>query len=182
LIEEFEPALLQQQFQNLIQEGSSALLDEGVSEQEISYEKSLDLRYLGQSYTLNLKWPETSKQAIEDIVQYFHVAHEHRYGHQLSESVELVNVRVSVSGKPPSIVLPTRDTGQDASPVLRVQLSGFKTRVPVYTRESLPAGQSITGPALITENVATNFVGSGWKCRVDAVGNLQLQYEAHTVI
>lgn len=182
LIEAFEPGYLQQQFQNLVQEGSNALLNEGVTEQDISNEKSMDLRYLGQSYTLNLKWPETNRQQIEqqieDIVQDFHAAHRHRYGHGLSEPVELVNVRVSVSGKPPSIVLPTLDVGRDASPVQRVQLTGLKAKVPVYERESLPADQSITGPALITENVATNYVGEGWKCRVDSVGNLHLQYEA----
>ena len=42
-------------------------------------------------------------------------------------------------------------------------------------REGLQAGQRISGPALITEIVATTYLAAGWHCRVDDTGNLRLE-------
>jgi N-methylhydantoinase A len=46
--------------------------------------------------------------------------------------------------------------------------------VPVWSRAGLVNGQVITGPALITEIVATTWLPAGWTCSVDPVGNLRL--------
>ena len=130
---------------------------------------SLDLRYHGQSYTLTLPW-----RGIEETVQAFHREHEQRYGHRLSTPVELVNIRCNLHGRPPEIELPEVAVGaQPAASFAR--LAGFENEVPVWRRESLHQGQEITGPALITETVATTWLPAGWNCRVDRVGNLQLE-------
>jgi N-methylhydantoinase A len=73
-------------------------------------------------------------------------------------------------------VLPEVITQSDEThepPVAR--LAGYEDAVPVWQREQLCQGQIITGPALITETVATTWLPAGWNCQVDQVGNLQLE-------
>ena len=72
------------------------------------------------------------------------------------------------------IILPKLAEGQYADPVRHVQLSGIDADVPVYERSSLAAGQHITGPALITETVATTYLAQGWMVQVESHGNLLL--------
>jgi N-methylhydantoinase A len=45
---------------------------------------------------------------------------------------------------------------------------------PVYTRELLRAGNTITGPALIEEHASTTVIQPGDDLRVDELGNLQI--------
>ena len=41
---------------------------------------------------------------------------------------------------------------------------------PVYDRESLAAGQTIAGPAIIEERETTTAIPPGWSASVDQVG------------
>ncbi|WP_455202904.1 hydantoinase/oxoprolinase family protein [Kaarinaea lacus] len=162
---------LQQVFSELINTATQALLEEGVSAQQLSVERSVDMRYLGQSYSLNLAWqtPELSQQN-------FHRLHQQRYGHSLEQPVELVTARVKVSA--PVATLPLTPIGGDNTPAPLLQtitLPGVDTAVNVYNREYLRAGDECRGPALICETVSTTYVAPGWWCRVDPFGNLMLQ-------
>ncbi|MEH6911842.1 MAG: hydantoinase/oxoprolinase family protein [Oceanicoccus sp.] len=156
--------------QQLIDSGRQELIAEGVSEELIQVSASLDLRYMGQSFTLTTPWtnhPDTSEA--------FHLAHLQRYGHQMALAIEMVNVRVSLKAYTETISLP-RQPMQTSSPkpVEQAVLVGFKHRVPVYDRSSLHPGTSIHGPALITERVSTSLITTNWSCNVDCYGNLLL--------
>jgi N-methylhydantoinase A len=169
LLDQLSEAQLEQQLQRLAARGRDELRAEGVSTREIEARFSLDLRYRGQSSTLNLAW-----QGKAQTGEAFHVAHEQRYGHQLDIPVELVNLRCGLHGKPPGITLPpVTAAGQESSRF--VQVAGCAGQVPLWQRADMGCGQEITGPALITETVATTWLAEGWSCRVDAVGNLLLQ-------
>ena len=52
------------------------------------------------------------------------------------------------------------------------------TAAAVYNRESLGAGQRITGPALIYEAVGTTWLAADWHATVDPQGHLLLQRNA----
>jgi N-methylhydantoinase A len=168
LLDHLDEADLEQQLQILAGHGRDELRAEGVDTQEIDIWFSLDLRYRGQSSTLNLAWQ--GKAVTEEA---FHAAHEQRYGHRLEIPVELVNLRCGLHGKPPEISLPAvPGAGQGGSRVVRV--AGCAGPVPLWQRAAMGGGQEIKGPAVITETVATTWLPDGWSCRVDAVGNLLL--------
>ncbi|GMR16703.1 MAG: hydantoinase/oxoprolinase family protein [Gammaproteobacteria bacterium] len=57
---------IEQRFALLYQQGLAALIEEGVAEKDIVSEYSLDCRYLGQSYFLNVKW-QNIDSAISDF-------------------------------------------------------------------------------------------------------------------
>jgi N-methylhydantoinase A len=148
--------------------------EEGIPAGDLESVFSLDLRYRGQSYTLNIPW-----QGLAETGEAFHLLHNRRYGHRLSTPVELVNIRCNLHGRPPEIHLPAIATaaGDSAAP-RAAALAGCAQPVPVWPREQLAAGQVFTGPALVTETVATTWLPAAWECRVDALGNLQLTRDA----
>jgi len=171
VLDDFDAAYLRQQLQALADKGAASLVAEGVAAQDIASEYSLDLRYQGQSFTLTLPW-----QGLGPTREAFQHAHEQRYGHRLTTAVELVNIRCNLHGRPPDIMLPSLAAADGRqSPDRSVRLAGYAQPVPVWARGALNAGQEMTGPALITETVATTCLPTGWICRVDPVGNLVLE-------
>jgi len=172
---DFSREALTRKLQALAAEGSRELVAEGIAASGIQTAFSLDLRYQGQSYTLNLPW-----QGMAATMSAFHAAHELRYGHRLEAAVELVNLRCGLQTGPPRMQLPAladSQTGRHEPELAR--LSGYGDPVPVWSRSHLYAGQVFAGPALVTETVATTWLPDGWRCRVDPVGNLLLTRDRH---
>lgn len=152
----------------LAQQGISELAEEGVSKDQCQLQPSLDCRYTGQSYTLNIPW-QNLKQAEEA----FHVQHQTRYGHRLTLPVELVNLRMSVTGPAHDLTLDT------AKPITQHSMDKDAQGIKHYQRTELLSGQVIQGPAIISEQVATTWLENGWQCRLDKKGNLLLARISH---
>jgi N-methylhydantoinase A len=57
----------------------------------------------------------------------------------------------------------------------RVRLNGVVERCTFYTRETLPAGFGIRGPAVVEEATATTFIPEGWAGTVETNRNLILR-------
>ena len=152
------------------EQGRDALVSEGIEEKDLVAEYSLDCRYAGQSYFLNVKW-----DGIKKVKAAFHQLHEKRYGHQLALAVELVNVRLALKGQSMEIVLPELEQNNcTLQATAQVRLYGCENEVPVFEREALQHGAKITGPALITETVSTTYIAADWQCEVEQNGCLML--------
>jgi len=148
--------------------GRDALAGEGVADEAMAAHWSVDCRYQGQSFTLNLDW-----QDGEALAERFGAAHEQRYGHRLGRGVELVNVRVAVQSPAGDWHLP------DWQPQIEradgsVSVAGHERPVPVIRREALEVDDCVQGPALITEQVSTTWLAPGWQARVHRKGHLLL--------
>ena len=77
-------------FGNLEKQGLLSLKKEAPENSEIKIKRSADLRYKGQSYTLNVPYSDTSaKEFVEK--------HNQQFGHQLERPVELVNLCVDLN-------------------------------------------------------------------------------------
>jgi N-methylhydantoinase A len=140
-----------------------------VADQDIRCERSVDLRYRGQSAALTLAW-----RGAQTAEQSFHEHHQDHYGHRLDLPVELVNLRVRVVG--PTPVLPLPDAAVEADAALRhARLYGIDVPVPVWRRNQLRPGAILPGPALIVDPVSTTYLAPGWQGRRDRFGNLLLQ-------
>jgi N-methylhydantoinase A len=105
----------------------------------------------------------------------FHLAHHSRFGHRQDLPVELVNVRLAATAPPLALSLAPAPR-QEGEAMGQATLYGIGSEATVWARERLAAGQVLDGPALITEQVATTYLAPGWRCRVDGVGNLVLDY------
>ena len=142
---------------------------EGTGPSALTQQASLDVRYRGQSYTLNLPWQGCAEAAAGA----FHELHQARYGHSLDLPVELVTVRLAVTAPGSGFVLPTRAAG-GAPPQAGLCRLPDGARVSLWQREQLPVGGCLHGPAIIAEQVATTWLAAGWRCEVDPYGNLML--------
>jgi N-methylhydantoinase A len=167
LLAELGADTLERHFSELAEEGTQALAAEGVAVATLQARRSLDLRYRGQSYTLNIPW-----QDVAGATEAFHLAHQARFGHRVALPVELVNIRLALAAPPLELRLKPAPEAE-AAPAGRTVVHGIGEAA-VWARETLAAGQVIDGPALITEQASTTWLAPGWRCRVDGVGNLAL--------
>ncbi len=169
MLDAFSETSIETELQALAARGRAELEAEGVSAAAIKAAFSLDLRYQGQSYTLNLAWQgcAASRAAFEAL-------HVQRYGHRLETPVELVTVRCGLHGTSLPVRLPRLANSHTGVP-RHASVAGYSRPVPVHARAGLCAGQRFAGPALVTETVASTWLPGGWSCVVDAVGNLLLE-------
>jgi N-methylhydantoinase A len=129
----------------LVAEAERALAGER-SRLRVAYE----LRYSGQSFELAV---EQSQSVDPDALREgFAAAHEQRYGYREDAGdVELVNVRVSVWGAAPELLV-RGEPGEDLAP-----------------------GTALAGPAVCALGDSTLFVPDGWSGEVDAHGTFVLE-------
>jgi N-methylhydantoinase A len=125
----------------------------------VNYAASLDLRYKGQGFEINVPLNPNSLQG-------FHAEHKKRYGYaRPANAVEIVTLRLRswiksspVRFKRESAGIPASDRRERGAPR-------------VIERSAV---NSVRGPAIITEYSATTFVPQGWGAVADKVGNLLL--------
>lgn len=172
LLSELGDERITRQYRELSEAASQELEGEGLPLPELREQLSADLRYRGQSYTLNVPWSGT-----EAAVTSFHVQHEARFGYRLDAEVELVNLRVRVTCPQQSFQLPEWETGSGRKEVTAARVSVSAAGIPLHARDSLATGVSLRGPAIITEYAATSFIDEGWCCERDEMGNLHLRRE-----
>lgn len=151
------------------QRARDELRAEGVAPSAIATEIHLDLRYLGQSYELEI--PLT-----RDFIGAFHAAHRRAFGHSTpGAAVEVVNIRLRAhaGGTAVPIARIARQRGTP-SPISYGQvLVGERARnVPIYSRDALGAGARIRGPAIVIELSSTAYVAPEFTMRTDDYGNL----------
>jgi N-methylhydantoinase A len=136
--------------------------------------RSVDVRYVGQGYELNLPWGP-------GLLSRFHEAHRKRYGYaDPARPAEVVNVRLRMVAPTGSVPLRQRaSVGKDARKAMvkkrRAWFAGRRVNVPVYNRDLLQPGNRFAGPALVVEYSATTVVIPGCEARVDGWGNLIIE-------
>ena len=170
-------AELDELFAPLEQRGTSELVAEGVSEDDVSLERYLDMRYEGQSF-------EIIVPLAGDPVEAFHAAHEKAYGYRNeNKPVQMVNIRLRARGTPKKPSMPAFATGDeqpDSSALLSerdVIFEGRALKTSVYDREKLKPGNVFAGPAVIVEYTSTILVPPFARARVDKHANLILDIE-----
>lgn len=154
-------------------EGRLQLEREGIATQTIATERSIDLRYKGQSYALNVPWSNKTT-----ATEAFHQKHLQRYGHKMDLDIEIITVRVKVSSYRYQLKLPSVDYQKSSE--RSVHLPGIGLCRHIRGRTSLAEGNVLDGPLLITEDTSTILVKAGWNCRRDQWGNLLLKRFAQT--
>jgi len=142
------------------------------------YQIHLDLRYVGQEFTLSVPVSLEQIRAADrtGIRAAFDALYEQRYAHHSpDEPVELVNVRLTAIGARPRLAFPALEEGGRAEPERRrpVHLGGgAAVDCPVWRRTALAAGARIEGPAIIQEHGTTTLLFPGDRMRVARSGEL----------
>lgn len=170
LLDELGDEELEKGFERLAARARRELEAEGQDPNKLQVERSLDLRYRGQGFTLGLPWRGLKKAASS-----FHEAHRDRFGHDLDADVEVVNIRVAVTGRAPDVRLPEIPEKRGSRPTGESRLADLDCRAEVWRREDLGRGHRIEGPAVIAEAVGTTYLPPDWTCRMTRHGVLVLE-------
>ncbi|MEM4288309.1 MAG: hypothetical protein QXV97_05830 [Candidatus Caldarchaeum sp.] len=134
--------------------------------------RSLDMRYYGQGHELGVRVGKPFKAS--ETISSFENLHEAVYGFKHSgESVEVTAARLSVIIPRTKLNMPKpRNREANLKTAERKAHFGEWLDTPVYSRELLPAGFSLEGPAIIEEYDSTTVVPPGWKVKVDETGSI----------
>jgi len=145
-----------------------------------SESRSMDMRYAGQGYELNVPVPAgpLGPGSIAAIAEGFKAAYERAFGRSMDGSMlDLVNLRLTVRGGAPaetgSLAV---DTGGAAAAARPGRTAYFGARgfldCAVHDRYALAPGSSGAGPAIIEERESTVIVGPDQRWEVDERGNI----------
>ena len=155
-------------------EATSLLEKDGFNENKHEHSFTLDMRYVGQSFTLSIPC-DPVRVTWEDRREAFHARHEQTFGRADRHSdVELVNIRLFSLGliDKPELVFET-ESGSD--PIIGqrpVWFSDEWTDCPIIDRTKMGAGEVFEGPMIIEEAGGTSVVPPAWTVKVDASGSL----------
>ncbi|MXW28609.1 MAG: hydantoinase/oxoprolinase family protein [Chloroflexi bacterium] len=168
-------AEIQERFSDLEREGLNELVADGVSKDEISFERAIDFRYHGQEYVLTIALPPGLID-LAKIRASFDDAYARQYGHNNPEArVEMTNLRVAALGKldrPPAAEPGDAEPSPERS--RSVYFSGKAVQTAILQRAAIGAKESVYGPSIIEEGTATTLVPPGWIATTIAGGHLLL--------
>jgi N-methylhydantoinase A len=154
---------------------------------KVHYTRSVDVRYRGQGYELNI--PLTP-----NLLQEFEREHHRRYGYtHPTREIELVTLRLRASirstrpedktahvGTAALVSLPRAESrgprraklGSASLPKTSVLFNGKKLPTNIHSRDGLQPGRKYSGPAIITEYSATTVVPLRASFQLDRAANL----------
>ena len=168
-LKKLQPENLEKQFEKLARHGKEQLVGEHFLVENLVVKRSVDMRYIGQSYTLNVPWDD-----LRNTEEAFKTLHQTRYGYALQADTEIVNLRVKVVHHGPQVTFPEIAAEPDSYGEKSTENYSENELFRVLARNEISANQKIQGPAIITEYSSTIFVEAGWAACSDGYGNLLL--------
>lgn len=165
---------LEKTIDQLFKIGKQKLLQEDFPENEITYEKKLIfLRFKGQETTLEVEF-----ESIENIFNLFRKKYVSIYGHWIkNREIEVESIRVILSIK---TALESKIAGRCKKYKPRVKVNstylanGKLASISIFEWESLTAGATITGPAIVASKNSTTLVDANWNFQLDENNNALL--------
>jgi N-methylhydantoinase A len=167
------------------------LASAGAQAGDITVERSVDIRYSGQGYEIEVPvtgvdFGGNGAEVLAQVRQRFEETYARHYGRALDGgAMEAVTWRIKASGVPLSLRLKPQ---VPASAQAAAQLTPSRGQrpayfgpelgfvgTPVYDRYRLAAGDEGVGPALVEERETTIVIDPGTRWRVDEFLNLHLQ-------
>ena len=169
---------VEQRFAQLEREAHAELRRDRLAGGAAASERSIDVRYVGQSYELTIPWDETFQER-------FHRMHERAYGYaDPGRALEVVNLRLRLTIPTPQPrsrrMRPARAARPDGALIRRrsVWFGGRSYPTPLYDRTRLAPGTRFRGPAIVAEYSSTTVVPPDYDCCVDGILNLVLTHNA----
>jgi N-methylhydantoinase A len=157
-------------------EGRKVLESSGLSVTDITYQRTADMRYVGQGHEVSVALPDGALSTVHlaPIAAAFAATYRGLYGREGPDvPLEVINWRVVASGpRPQSAVRLTGNLSQRTDAHKGSRRAYFPERygyveTPVYDRYALKPGAEFAGPAIVEERESTLIVGVGGRARVD---------------
>jgi N-methylhydantoinase A len=160
---------------------------EAIAPADRRFAATLDMRYVGQNFELAVPLGEIDPAAgvaLPDLTalrRAFFEVHERSYGYfNPEDAIEVVNLRLAARGLIKPSARSWREGRADGTPTPAGMRDVWfdpdrAAPTPVYDRDDMRAGHSLTGPAVIEQLDATTLVYPGDRLTVDAAFNLLIE-------
>jgi N-methylhydantoinase A len=158
-------------FSEMEREATALLRSEGFPRSKQRHERSLAMRYRGQSFELEVRTTNG------DLAAEFHRVHRERYGYAQEQSeIEIVSARLRSFGVVEKLPQKKIAGGKTKShSEVQMHLEGRKVTAALYRRDDLFAGANLETPCIVTEYSATTLIDADSKARIDSFGNLLIE-------
>ena len=168
---------LKKRFKELTNEASILLKSEGVTKNKMVFNFSVDMRYIGQEYYVNI--PVNPLLDLKKIEKDFHKTYNDKYGHsQLNAPVEITNLRLAAFGLIDRPIdysknLDIKKNNQINKKINRKVIFGNKKySTNVINRNSIKIKDVLSGPIIIEEKSSTTVIPPKYLVTCDLMGNL----------
>jgi N-methylhydantoinase A len=161
----------------LVQQGEDDLRREGVAPEQAVITRTVDVRYVGQSFDLQVPLNSQFRQEFDRM-------HQEAYGYcQSGAPIEMVNVRVRAIGRVTPPPIPRQPLGSadpssakwEKRPVVVGQ--GIQS-VPHFWGNRLRSGHQVSGPAILVLDDTTVYLGPDDQATIDAYSNILIDVGA----
>ena len=173
-------------FGSLEVEAKAWLSSAGVPSDSIALEHGIDVRYVGQNYSVTI--PLQPGAAHAGVKLAFDTAHQQRYSHSApEEAAEIIAARVSIIGRLSKPLLAELGSGSGsgtppADAIVGKRRVRFDPRTEVdavvYNRHKLMAGDAFSGPAIVQEDGSATVVPANVHATIHPSGHMILTVDA----
>jgi len=184
LAQETSAAELQGVLDEMAGQTRGELLVDGVPEDQIISQFEVDVRYAGQAFEvpLTINRELLASDGIEGILKRFDDEHRRLFTFNMDTPHEIVNLRAVALGQPPSLPATKLETGDGDPSAAKIRdhtlwMDGREQAGAIYDRAKLRQGDTIPGPAIITEMDSTTLIESGCVATIDSAGNILINPE-----
>ncbi len=169
----------------MAQEGRRVLESSGLAKEGIGYQRTADMRYVGQGHEVSVALPEGILRAehLPRIAAEFEETYRGLYGRKGPDvALEVINWRVVASGPRPEMNLKlARDHAKRSDARKGTRRAYFPERggyvdTAVYDRYALQPGMKLSGPAIVEERESTLIIGARGRAQVDERLNVVVEF------
>jgi N-methylhydantoinase A len=171
--------------EELAREGRATLENSGLRPDEISYERTAEMRYVGQGHQVSVPLPPGTlgENKIAQIKENFERAYRALYGRTVPDvPLEVINWRVVASGPQPELNFKLGRTGTAQGAAVKGERPAYFPEfgryvgTPVYDRYRLRPGDTFEGPAIVEERESTVIIGLRGRALVDDRLNVVVRF------
>ncbi len=170
---------LRARFAELDESCRAKMREDGVDPGATAIDYRTEMRYVGQSHELEVTISPHDADAIDGASQAFHEAHLRAYSHcdrnAPTEFVTLRSVHFKESEESTLLAESTAAATEPPEPRHRKACLDSATGlqdVPVFSRDDLPVGFELAGPAIVEQADTTTLIYPGHQARIDAYRNI----------
>src|SRR4249920_3625171 len=184
-MDQLDWAMANRLLDEMSEEGRKVLEGSGLSAKEIRYQRTADMRYVGQGHEVSVRLPNRvlGEQHVPQITSEFEETYRGLYGRKGPDvALEIINWRAVASGPRPetNLQLPrdtsdNRDARKGSRRAYFPESSGF-VETAVYDRYAFQPGVEFAGPAIVEERESTLIVGLRGCARVDENLNVIVEF------
>jgi len=176
-------ALLESEFGKLEAQSRRDMAADGFAAKDLVLERSLDCRYFGQSYEIEVPY-RRARTLGQAFLESFHRRHKRLYSYRHdNRPVEIVNLRIKAVALTPKIPLEREPRAGSAPSRAIIKKQAIHTgnalrQGAVYDRSKLGPGHRVAGPALVIDPESTTYLPPGFTAAVDAYLNIVIKKAA----